>query len=319
MDTAALLVRLKALPTLSPPSRLVDRLHVSIATGAEPRIQQPLVPASRKPWLVTAVAAAVLVAMSLLQRQVPAERADAGGDWLLPRLALAQSPVAGFRSLDSLVPARIRPGRWTYQGWTRGPDGFVRDLGLTVIEVVPGKLGTTDVWVMTRRGKERFGTGVESVDSVVVRQATLEPLARTRVPWGGAMTFHGDSVLVEVPRAGLRKDWPLPPMQQRPYLVELATLMPAVPFGPGMRIGVPILAMYSPGGPILSLSMEVEALEMVNVPAGSFHCYRVRVGGRPDGDVWWIDTESGRLVKTAAHWAEDMLDERLLVEVRPGT
>lgn len=309
--------RLAALAPLDAPDRLTRRMRASLLAGVEPHLVAtgPVGGSRQRRWPLVAVAtaAAVVIVLAWPRRQVRPLDDDAG--WLIPRAALAQG-APGLPPLPSLRPERLRPGTWTYQGRTRGPDGFEADLGETRVRVEVGVRGGDSVWVLTRRGPQRVGGATASVDSVVVLRKTLSPVARTRVPSRWTMAFRGDSVAVDLPRRAFHRAWPLPPIDRKPYLVELATLLPAIPFEPGFRAGIPLLAAFHPGGPVVSLEMAVVGEDLVTVPAGTYRCYRVRIGGGAHGDVWWVDTESGRLVKTTRVWGGDMEDETVLLEAR---
>lgn len=319
MTTDELQARLAHLARLDPPTRLTVRIEHSLATGvALPALAEAAASHSSRGGrrMVIAAGIAAAVAAILWPRGGSRLPIDEDSSWLVPRSALAQTNSRDFPPLSALLPGRIRAGTWTYRSTTRGPGGYLEDRGETVLTVAAAGHGPDSAWVLTRRGRQPIGTGGVSVDSVVVRRGTLAPVARTRVPWGGTMLFRGDSMLVELPRLGLRRGWPLPSIEREPYLVELATLLPAIPFAPGFRAGIPILAIFGMDQPTLPLGMEVEGQDLVSVPAGTFRCYRVRLGSWRDGDVWWVDSESGRLVKTARHWSGDMEDETVLTAVR---
>lgn len=316
MSPDTLVARLAALPPLEPPDRLARRVQDSLLAGANAPalVGEPPRPGRQRRWQVL-VAATAAVAIGLLwPRPDPLPLEDDFG-WLVPRTAFAQATPPGLRRLAALVPGRMRAGTWVYRSRTHGPDGFEVDRGETRLTVAAGMRHGDSVWVMVRQGRGRPGTGVIR-DSITVRRATLAPVARVRVPWGGSMLFRGDSVVVEVPRHGLRYEWALPAIAEAPYLADLATLLPAVPFTREFHAGVPVLVGFRPQGPVHPLEMTVAGEEAVTVPAGTFTCYRVQLGGRSGGDVWWVDMASGRLVKSANQWGGDMEDETVLLEVR---
>jgi len=77
----------------------------------------------------------------------------------------------------------------------------------------------------------------------------------------------------------------------------LAPLVAALPLVPGTPLSLPVFSMQARSVHVITVT--VDSLQTVTVPAGTFKVYRVRGTGGDSGLVWYVTSDAPRrIVKT---------------------
>jgi len=154
--------------------------------------------------------------------------------------------------------------------------------------------------------------------SYVASETNFRPKTGLSKSMGNSLRarFEDDRVLLGSVRGvemKERREDVLPMSQQAFLLDQLFNLFRRMPLSNGYRKQLPILFMQ--GGIISQAEVVVEGEERIDVPHGSYDCYRVRCSFRTEGipfadlTVWVAKEESHYLVKIQSSEMISLLDE----------
>lgn len=341
--------RLRGLPAPEVPPHLLARILKSRSTGV--RVELPRLRRATAPWLVGALAAAVVLALVMTPRrpEVPATRtvgdytdiANALGVW--PPEALAQE--AGSRRAPSYPLVReprgadIHEGRWTYRICTAfdddaRPDTAVCRERLTIVVRKAAWQGRP-AWLVAQQASRNGGPGDTAqypVDTMYASPETLRPMYYALVGRQFRMIhrFTWDTVHEAVDIGGAHpRSWrthaEIPgavdaPLVLRWRWLDVGLLLQGFPLHRTWRGSVYSVGLVSRDPSkawIEPLDMRVARSEAVEVPAGTFDCWKVVARERSDVTVtFWATRVGGWLVKMEERGI-DWRSERALVAASP--
>lgn len=321
---------LRGLGSPAPRGEVLERILSSRASGA--RVILPLgdtqAARSRMRFLIPAAIAAVLLMLLVPLRQpAPPTSTDLAGsssigrvasDWLPLAIALAQSNTSGPRPtpIAFAQAEKLRPVALEYvRSWR---DSAGRELGrinasVTVESTVDDGIPT---WlIVTRNGGTRRGRNVLGIDSLVVARTDLALKSRAlfESPYSRydtirlRQTFVGDSVLASMRAVGTRMPtaarsaarWL--PAGAGPYIVDglPPLLLGAVALAPGWSGSASMLGWTIRDDDVSApIQFRVERLEVVEVPAGRFDCWRMSVSLSGHVLAFWVRKSDGVAVRS---------------------
>jgi len=299
----------------------------------------------RWPRAMIAGAAALIVGTALWIYQPNLENTAASAAtsfFLAPSTAFAHQITEGpapmkYEPLDRLDARRLTPGRWTYHAAVI-VDGILRtDTSRRTLTVTSATYKDLAVWRVTNEwaSQNPFGRGTH-VDTILVDGSTLWPIHRSvdRPRVSQVEDFTSDSVfgtelVRQTPRypaltvkgaASLRHpmvDW----MTLKP-LFQAATLQE------GWRGSIYVTYMQPQRDrvyfPSFTLDLRIVGHERIEVPAGSFDCWKILAGVPAVGTVSpgyaarpseiWVSRDHQWVIQIRDRFSDDMVFEEQLVE-----
>jgi hypothetical protein len=308
---------------------------------------EPVFPPVARPAVLAAAATVLIAGLFGIRQWTRAERAAGepiewecdmsaerrafamvGSLFLTAACAAEPSAPPPLVSSAAVRPGSIRPGVWVYQT-ARWEDGLVRDLiGRDSFALERVLLDGREVW---RSAGEKHYRAIPVIsrdtvwmddDLVPIRQVWYYQRGRTgrtvmdlSYRGGSVSGFFQDRTGSAEWRGDVRLVLPRPMVILPSYsLSGLAHVVASIPLSAGWSGTFQTVVRWRPPArTTLSLAMVGE--ERLSVPAGTFDCWRFRVVGTPDGQLW-VSKGEQLLVKTS-DGAKGYELETVLVSYRP--
>jgi len=343
--------RLRELPAPEAPSHLLAKILKSRSAG--PRVKLPRLRRTPAPWLIGALAAAAVLALVMNPRSHEPlamfnesdyrDIANALAIW--PPEALAQEAAShrppSYRLVRDLRGASVQGGRWTYRICRDFDDDVLTAQSkcrerLTV-SVTKAAWGGRPAWLVAQQGSWRgdarnhWDTTVtrrSPIDTTYVDVETLRPFYYTIVGDRFRLVhrFTWDTVHEALDIGGAHpRSWrvhaEIPGAVDAPLVLRwrwfnVALLFQALPLDPSWRASVYFVGLVSRNpskAQIDPLDLRVARSERVEVPAGTFDCWKVVARERNDVSItFWASKAGGWLVKMEER-GPDWRSERTLV------
>ena len=231
---------------------------------------------------------------------------------LAPSIAVAQAP-AGTRpatprpakpqvSIVKVDGRQLRAGTWNYRS-TASANGQTRVIDRT-LTVSPATLNGTNAWlVVDSQGQ----APAVMADSLFLTRDALMPL-RHRLHAGP------NSVSLDFGRDSAKGTMTLPQgtgpvaAAYTPGTMVTGTMLEMylrlLPLAPGYKGSLTIGALSPAGTQLAPVAVTVVGEETATVPAGTFPCYIVTLGGQGSEQRVWVNKATREVVKLSAAFAQ---------------
>jgi hypothetical protein len=274
-------------------------------------------------WLVAAGLVGAAASVVVITRDRPTSGRPASGfdarsqaveaSMFGPEALLAQTVRPAFAPIspDDPIGLRLRGGSWTY-GVSRGGNAA----GEYTYSARRTELNGQRAWLLVH-GTGRATRYFRGADSLWTTADSMRPLQRVSLLPSGRreQTFRADDVLIGTTQNGYTT-WRTVPLRDSTRKQvgavirsnEIAIMLQAMPLGPAWKGSIPLAGsgeagMFTP----VWFNFQVEGSEVVTVPAGTFDCWRVRMGmtsevdslikGERPGMTMWISKDRQWLVQ----------------------
>ncbi|HYL22567.1 MAG TPA: hypothetical protein VEU74_12450, partial [Gemmatimonadales bacterium] len=332
-----------------PPPGLLQRILESRAAGV--RVALPRVGRDFRRWLVGALAAAAVLALVMNTRSANPPPASTENDYqdiarvlsLWPPDAMAQeagrAPPPRYEPVRGLRVGNASGGTWIYQDSSAFDDGTAKYRGRLRVVVRTAEWDRQPAWLVSQQQLRVRDSNSGTTDwirgAADTMYADLETLRPIRYATVGAQfrlihRFVWDTVYEALDIGGAHpRSWrvhaeiPGPvdaPLVLRWRWFDVALLLQALPLGRGWRGSVYTVGLVGRDparAAIVPLDLRVEGGERIEVPAGTFDCWKIVArDGREHVLTFWASKDRGWLVKEQQR-GPDWRMERTLVSATP--
>lgn len=342
---------LQALVPQEPSPRLLQRILDSRAAGV--RVALPRIRRSYTRWLVGALATAAVLALVLSTGGPVRPSTSPEGDYqdiarvlgFWPPYAMAQEagppPPPRYEPARPLHAGSVRAGTWIYQIGSAFDDGSAKYRGRLKVVVRSAEWDGRPAWVVSQQQLRVRDSNLDTTDwirgAADTMYADLQTLRPIRYASVGTQfrlihRFVWDTVYEALDIGGAHpRSWRVhaeirgpvdAPLVLRWRWFDVALLLQALPLDRewlGSVYSVGLVGRDPGGAAIVPLDLRVEGGERIEVPAGTFDCWRIVAhDGRERVLTFWASKDRGWLIKEQER-GPDWRAERALVSSTPPT
>lgn len=340
---------LQGLVTPEPPPGLLQRILDSRAAGV--RMALPRIGRDYPRWLLGALSAAAVLVLVVNTRGPGRPSTSLDRDYQdIPRVlgfwppdAMAQEagppPPPRYQHVRDVRAVNVRGGTWIYQIGDAFDDGATRYRGRLRVVMRSAEWEGRPAWLVSQQqltirdsNSDKTGWIRSANDTMYADVENLRPIHYAMVGTRFRLIhrFAWDTVYEALDIGGAHpRSWrahaeiPGPvdaPLVLRWRWLDVALLLQALPLGPGWRgsvYSVGLVGRDRDRAAIRPLDMRVERGQRIEVPAGTFDCWKIVMrDGRERVLTFWASKDHGWLVKEEER-GPDWRVERALVSATP--